>query len=83
MIRLETTTRAIPPTVLQLAREFFSGEYGLTEASADERSVVFEGGGGSVAISARGAATGTIVEITSREWDLQARQFVERLRKAT
>ncbi len=82
MIRLETTTRANPPTVLQLAREFFAGEYGLTETAADDRSVAFEGGGGGVAVSTRGTADGVVVEITSREWDVQARRFVERLRAA-
>ena len=82
VIRLETTTRATPPRVVQLARELFAGAYGLTETAADERSVAFEGGGGGVAVAVRGARDGTIVEITSREWDVQARQFVERLRRA-
>ncbi|MFN8532311.1 MAG: hypothetical protein U0556_02030 [Dehalococcoidia bacterium] len=75
-MRYETTTRAIPPSVLQLAREFFGGRFGLTETASGERSVSFEGGGGGVAIEARGASAGTVVEIVTREWDIQVREFI-------
>ncbi|MCS6802859.1 MAG: hypothetical protein RMM58_11990 [Chloroflexota bacterium] len=83
MIRLETTTRALPATVLRLARAFFGERYGLAETSADATSVTFEGGGGGVTVSAQATRAGTVVEITSREWDEQARQFAAQLRRAT
>lgn len=82
MIRLETVTRAQPARVLQLARAFFAGQYGLTETAADAGSVAFEGGGGEVSVAARATPTGTVVEITSREWDVQARQFAAQVRTA-
>jgi hypothetical protein len=82
MIRLETTTRAHPATVLQLARRFFAGQYGLSETAADAGSVAFAGGGGEVTVVARPTPTGSVVEITSREWDVQARQFAAEVRTA-
>ncbi|GIW10101.1 MAG: hypothetical protein KatS3mg061_1158 [Dehalococcoidia bacterium] len=81
-MRYETTTRAIPPTVLALAREFFGQRYGLREVSATPRSVSFEGGGGGVAVSARGTREGTAVEVVAREWDYQAQEFLRLLRQA-
>jgi len=69
-----------PAKVLALARGFFGRELGLREAQADEAMAVFVGGGGGAAIETHREGRTTTVELLSREWDFQARQFIEKLR---
>lgn len=79
-MRYGATTQAKPEEVLDLAREFFGGEWGLQECESADSSASFEGGGGGVGISATPAADGTEVELLAREWDHQAQEFLRRLK---
>jgi hypothetical protein len=81
MLNLETTTKLSPEDTIKRAVKFFGpGGYGLkiTEESATYAS--FEGGGGSVQVAAFAKDKKTSVELMSREWDYQLREFVGKIK---
>jgi hypothetical protein len=45
-----------------------------------DNSATFEGGGGGVAVNACPDQKGATVEIESREWDYQAKEFIRQIR---
>jgi hypothetical protein len=81
MVRLGKETRQTPQEVLEKAVAFFGpGGVGLTLQQRSDQSVAFEGGGGSVTVTAsQTAGDRTEVEIVSREWDHQARRFLGKI----
>jgi hypothetical protein len=77
MVRLGAESKLKPAEVLEKAECFFGpGGLGLQVAERQATRLVLEGGGGGVAVSAEPAATGSNVELESREWDNQARSFL-------
>jgi hypothetical protein len=78
-MRYETTTKLPPPDALALARSFFARDLGLAERSPEGATAIFEGGGGAVVVSAASRDGGSTVEVVSREWDYQAREFLRLL----
>lgn len=81
MARYGKDSRLPPRAVLRLARDFFGpqGELGLAIATQGLSEITFEGGGGSVAISALprvGHPDITDVTILSREYDHWAERFL-------
>jgi hypothetical protein len=81
MIRIEKSVKAAPDAVLRKAKNQFGSEgLGLTVSDAQETCVEFSGGGGFVSVTACRDNGKTQVEITSREWDQQAKSFMASLR---
>jgi hypothetical protein len=78
-MRYEVTTSLTPEEVIEDALDYFGpGGTGLEVSSQTSQGVVFQGGGGHVAIQIQPGAT-TTVEIETREWDYPVRQFMARL----
>ena len=80
MIRYGKKTKLDPLQVLEKAERFF-GPLGLGLEPQDQGSACgrWTGGGGFVHISTCQSAEGTEVDLQSREWETQAREFVARL----
>ena len=67
-MRYEVTTSLTPEEVIEDALHYFGpGSTGLEVTSQTSQGVVFQGGGGHVAIQVQPGAT-TTVDIETREW---------------
>jgi hypothetical protein len=78
-MRYEVTTSLTPEEVIEDALNYFGpGSTGLEVTSQTSQGVVFQGGGGHVAIQVQPGAT-TTVDIETREWDYPVRQFMARI----
>jgi hypothetical protein len=73
-----TTTLALQEALEQASAHFGPGGEGLDITSRNECSIVFQGGGGYVAISAQ-AGEKTTLELETREWDRAVRQFMRQV----
>ncbi len=72
-------TRRKPEEVLHRAEAFF-GRDGLgLKQSGNGRGYHFEGGGGHVDVTACSEDNRTIVELDTREWDYQVREFMRKV----
>lgn len=77
MIRISVKTKLKPEEVVRRAVNFFGpGGHGLEVTNESANYVCLEGGGGVVEVSASGEAKGALVELVSREWDYQAKEFL-------
>ena len=75
-MRYEVTTALTQREVFERAAAHFGpGGEGLEITSSDERCLVFEGGGGYVAITIQPREEMTI-ELETREWDRAVQQFM-------
>jgi hypothetical protein len=80
MIRIGVETRLNPEEVVRRAVSFFGpGGYGLAVKDESVGYVCLEGGGGGIEVIASGEAKGASVELVSREWDHQAREFLSKI----
>ena len=80
MIRITKETKFSNDEILNLASEFFGKDgVGLEERDRNPCCIVFEGGGGHVSISTAKEGNKQTVDVESREWEYQARQFLEKL----
>ena len=79
MLRIENKTKLSEAEVIERAVKFFNGEYGMEVKEKTECLATFEGGGGGVSVATCVEDDKTAVEITSREWDYQAKQFLEKI----
>ena len=80
MAHYVTESRLSPAQILGDAIEFFGPNgWGLAVREQDERCASFTGGGGHLSILARATGRGSEIEIETREWDYQARQFLEKV----
>jgi hypothetical protein len=80
MLRLSAITKLSPEEAVKRAVQFFGPEgYGLEIKEESETGASFEGGGGGVSVSASTEDGKTTVELASREWDYQIRQFVKKI----
>ena len=78
-MRYEVTTSLTPEEVIEDALHYFGpGSTGLALTSQTSQGVVFQGGGGYVAIQVQQGVT-TRVAIETREWDYPVRQFMARI----
>ncbi len=78
-MRYEVTTSWTPEEVIEYAIDFFGpGRTGLQMTSQTSQGVIFQGGGGYVAIQMHPAAN-TTVDIETREWDYPVHQFMARI----
>ncbi len=80
MVKIETKTKLSPEEAIKRAVEFFGpGGLGLEVKSQEEGCAYFEGGGGGVQVTACIEGKETSVEMESREWDYQVKQFVGKI----
>ena len=81
MLNIETRSRLSPEEAIKHAVKFFGPMgYGLKVKEEAPCCVEFEGGGGGVAISASTQGNGTKVELESREWDHQVKEFIQKIK---
>ena len=81
MARYSKQSRLEPIAVLRLAENFFgAGGLGLKVVERNECCLSFEGGGGHVTVSAaRCEPDYTEVDLETREWDYQVKEFMGKL----
>lgn len=81
MLRLSTTSKLSPEEVIKRAVKFFGpAGYGLEVREETGNAVALEGGGGGVEVTAFAEGKKTNVELSSREWDYQAKEFLRKVR---
>ena len=80
MIRYGKQSKLEQTEVLRRARLFF-GEagLGLEESEIDDCHLRFEGGGGFVDVAVCANDNGTEVDISAREWENPAREFLGKI----
>ena len=77
MIRMSVKTKLSPEEVAKRALNFFGpGGYGMEVKNEATGYVCLEGGGGLVEVIASAEAKGASVELVSREWDYQLKEFL-------
>jgi hypothetical protein len=80
MARYGKESKLSPDKVLEKAREFFGpGGLGLEVKEEGEGCATFEGGGGHVFVSACEKGKGSEVDLETREWDYQVKQFMGKI----
>jgi hypothetical protein len=80
MIKIANQTRLAPEEVVERASKFFGkGGEGLEEKGRNACCISFEGGGGYVSISIFDEEKQRTVEVESREFEYQAKQFLATL----
>jgi hypothetical protein len=78
MLKLAAKTKLSPEDAVKRAVGFFgSGSYGLEVKEQTDTCAYFVGGG--VDVTACAEEKGTSVEVESREWDFQTREFIGKL----
>jgi hypothetical protein len=78
-MRYEVSTALTPQEVFERASAHFGPQgFGLEITSHDESCLVFEGGGGYVAITPH-PGDKTTVELETREWDRAVEQFMKQV----
>ena len=81
MPKIATKTKLSPEEAIKRAVEFFGpGGYGLEVKEQSTDCAYFEGGGGGVEVTACAEEKGTFVELVSREWDFQVKEFIRKIR---
>jgi len=78
MARYGKNSRKKPEQVIAAAVKFFVG-VGMESKDATPGCARFEGAGGFVAISTCPKGRGSEVELETREWDLQVREFLGKI----
>ncbi len=80
MLRIATRTKLSPEEAINKAVEFFGPEgYKLEVKERSADCATFEGGGGGVEVSACAEEGGSSVELISREWDYQVKEFIRKV----
>ena len=80
-MRYEVVTELTPRQALEQAlADFGPGGLGLQLTSQQNLALVFQGGGGYIAITAQPGAT-TTLELETREWDYAVQQFMARVHR--
>jgi hypothetical protein len=81
MMKLSTKSKHSPEEVIKRAVKYFGpGGYGLRVNDEGNCCVNFEGGGGSVRVSAVTEKKGSTVDVESREWDYQIEEFIRKIK---
>ena len=80
MLKIATKTKMSPEEAIKRAVEFFGpGGYELEVKEQKPDCASFEGGGGGVEVTACSEEKGTSVELESREWDYQVKEFIGKI----
>jgi hypothetical protein len=81
MLKISTKSKHSPEEVIKRAVKYFGpGGYGLKVNDEGNCCANFEGGGGGVRVSASAEKKGSTVDVESREWDYQAKAFIDKVR---
>ena len=82
MLKIGTETKLKPEEVIERALKFFGpdSQYGLSVGERTATTICLEGGGGGVEVVACAKDDGTTVDVISREWDSQAKEFMTRVK---
>jgi hypothetical protein len=77
MLSVTKETKLKPDAVIKRAVDFFGPKgLGLILKEEDTSEVYLEGGGGGVRISAAESKKGSTVDIETREWESQVKNFL-------
>jgi len=77
MIHITKETTLPVDDVLRRASDFFGSQgLGLQEKERNSCCIAFDGGGGYVSITVAEAAGKRDVDVESREWDYQVKEFL-------
>ena len=80
MLRISKQTRLKPEQILLQAANYFGTDgLGLEEKEKNPCCVYFEGAGGYISINIQDDDKYRDVEVESREWDYQAKQFLAQM----
>lgn len=80
MLRISKQTRLKPVQILEQAANYFGKDgLGLEEKEQNPCCVHFEGAGGYISINIVDEDKHRDVEVESREWDYQAKRFLEKI----
>ena len=80
MLKIATKTKLSPEEAIKRAVEFFGPNgYGLEIKEQRADCAYFEGGGGGVDIIACAERKGSTVDLESREWDFQVKEFIRKI----
>ena len=81
MLKMATKTKLSSEEAIKRAVKFFGPSgYGLEVKEQSPDCAYFEGGGGGVEVTACTEEKGTSVELISREWDYQVKEFIRKIR---
>jgi hypothetical protein len=81
MLKIAKESKLKPDEAIQRAVAFFGPKgYGLEVKDDGNCCATFEGGGGSVHVSASESKKGSTVELESVEWDYQTKQFLSSIK---
>jgi hypothetical protein len=80
MLKLEATTKLSPEEAVKKAVKYFGEGHGLKVNQISSCCVQFEGGGGGVEVTASPKGKGATVELESREWDYQVKEFIRQIK---
>jgi len=75
MLKLDVKTRLSEEQLKQRTKSFFKDDLGLNITAEASDCVTFAGGGGYVTASFSRDQEATLVELETREWEEQAKQF--------
>jgi hypothetical protein len=80
MARYGVETKLSPVQAIERAVDYFGAEgLGLEVSEQSECCATFVGGGGHVQITATGQAPKTSIELVTREWDYDVKQFMRKI----
>ncbi len=80
MLKIATKTKLSPEEAIKSAVDFFGpGGHGLEVKNQTPDCAYFEGAGGGVNVTACAEEKGTSVELESREWDYQVKEFIRKI----
>ena len=81
MLKLNVRTKSKPEEVVKKALEFFGpGGYGLKVTEQSDSCAYFEGGGGGIQVTACSDDKGTSVDLETREWEYQVKEFTKKIK---
>jgi len=77
MLSMTKNTKLKPDDVLKKAATFFGGGgFGLKVMEEDKNHIYLEGGGGGVNVIVSAGVKGTKVDVETREWETQVKDFM-------
>jgi hypothetical protein len=81
MLKLNVKTKLKPEEVVKRALGFFGpGGYGLKVTEQSDTCASFEGGGGGIAVTTCTDDKETSVDLETREWEYQVKDFAHRIK---
>jgi len=81
MLTISTKSKLSGDEIIKRAVKFFGpGGYGLKVQEEGNCCATFEGGGGGVRVSVTEEKKGSTVDLESREWDFQVKEFIQKVK---